>query len=249
MNVVKVGGNELDNTDFVTQLAGAVAALGEPAIVVHGGGKAIGDLQERLGLTPRKVDGLRVTDEPSLGIAQMVLSGNVNKRLVQALLQRGVQAVGLSGVDGGLLRCQKKIYMGHDLGLVGHIVEVNALILDALGQYGFTAVVSPISLGLDGAIYNVNADEAAGAIASNIGAKKVWFISNVAAVLDQDRKAIGVLTQDQASGLIENGVIRDGMLPKVRTALEVVASGVPEVIIANIDGLMHGAGTRFIRSV
>lgn len=249
MNVIKVGGNELDEPGFMSRLAEAVGDLAEPTVLVHGGGKAIGELQEKLGIPPQKIDGLRVTDEASLAVAQMVLSGSVNKRLVQALMNRGVQAIGLSGVDGGLLRCTPKRYHGHDLGLVGQITQVNTKSLETLLASGFVVVISPISLGLDGAIYNINADEAAGAIASALRVKKVWFISNVSAVLDQDRQPIEVLYHHEASRLIADGVISNGMIPKVRTALEVVASGVPEVFIADIGGLVQGAGTRFIRSI
>lgn len=249
MNVIKIGGNELDEPGFVQRLAEIVSLLPEPAIIVHGGGKAIGALQQQLGLVPQKIDGLRVTDEPSLAVAQMVLSGQVNKQIVQALLQRGVQALGISGVDAGLLRCRRKRYGQHDLGFVGEIELVNTAALEALLAAGFTLVVSPISLGTDGAIYNVNADEAAGAIAASLRARTAWFVSNVAAVLDQERRPIELLYAHEATRLIDNGAIRDGMVPKVRTALDVVSSGVDEVVITNIDGLQNGTGTRFIRSM
>ena len=249
MNLIKVGGNELDAPGFMERLSQAVAAVDGPTLIVHGGGKAIGELQEKLGIRPQKIDGLRVTDNASLDVAQMVLSGSVNKRIVQALLNAGIAAVGLSGVDGGLLRCAPKRYGDYDLGLVGQIEAVNATLLETLLASGHVVVVSPVSLGQNGAIYNVNADEAAGALAEAIAAKTVWFISNVAAVLDDNGLPIDVLYQHEAARLMENGVIRDGMIPKVQTALEVVASGVPEVFIADIDGLFERRGTRFIRSL
>lgn len=248
VEIIKVGGNELDEAGFVERLAQAVAARLGSVIIVHGGGKAIGDLQEKLGLAPKKVDGLRVTDAPSLAVAQMVLSGAVNKRIVQALLACGVQALGVSGVDAGLLRCQRKRYGTVDLGLVGEIGEVNTPALRRLLEAGFTPVISPISLGVDGAIYNVNADEAAGAIARALAAPKAWFVSNVDGVLDEERRLIAALTGEEALRLIESGAIRDGMVPKVRTAVDAVACGVAEVVITNIDGLQRGAGTRLIRS-
>lgn len=249
MNLIKVGGNELDTPGFMERLSEVIAAINGPTIVVHGGGKAIGELQEKLGIAPQKIDGLRVTDHASLEVAQMVLSGSVNKRIVQALLNAGVPAIGLSGVDGGLLRCTPKRYGDHDLGLVGEIAAVGLSLLETLLAEGYVVVVSPLSLGHNGAIYNVNADEAAGAIAAAIAPKTVWFISNVAAVLDDNGLPIDVLYQHEASRLIAQGVIRDGMIPKVQTALEVVASGVPEVFIADIDGLLERRGTRFIRSL
>lgn len=245
MEVVKIGGNEIDEPSFLPRLAQALSRLEQPVAIVHGGGRAIAGMQIRLGLEPRKVDGLRVTDDQSLQVTQMVLSGDVNKRIVQALLEHGIPAVGLSGVDGGLLRCERKRYKQQDLGWVGHIVKVERRVLDLFAGEGFTPVISPVSLGLDGAIYNVNADEAASAIAAALGAPKAWFISNVAAVLDDNGQPIDGVTADQAARLIENGAIRDGMIPKVHAALELVASGVSEVIITNIDGLRAGGGTRF----
>jgi acetylglutamate kinase len=154
----------------------------------------------------------------------------------------------MSGVDGGLLRCEKKVYQGHDLGRVGEISIVDHRILELLAKNGFTVVVSPISLGIDGLIYNVNADEAAGAIAAAVSARKVWFISNVAAVLDRKMEPMNSLTPSTAAQLIEDGTIRDGMIPKVRTALDVVSAGVAEVTIANVEGLIQGGGTRFVQA-
>jgi len=248
MNVIKVGGNELSDESFLRRLALAVASFKEQVVIVHGGGRGIAELQAKLGVATVMVDGLRVTDAQSLQIAQMALSGDANKVIVRALLEAGVQAIGLSGVDGGLLCCEKKIYGGHDLGYVGQIVQVNRRILDLMLDNAFIPVISPISLGTDGMIYNVNADEAAGAIASALAARRVWFISNVAAVLDRNNRRIDTLTPSEAFQLMEEETIRDGMVPKVRTALEAVAAGVPEVYIANLEGLVVEQGTRFIRS-
>ncbi len=249
MNIVKVGGNQLDEVGFIERFARKIAALNEPVLVVHGGGKAISELQQQLGQTPQKVEGLRVTDEQGLAVTQMVLSGSVNKRLVQALLSCGVQAVGLSGVDAGLLRCSRKRYGGRDLGLVGEVKAVNSSLLRLLLAAGYTVVVSPVSLGYDGQIYNVNADEAAGAIAGALGADCAWFISNVAAVLDAGMRPIELLYLREAQRLISEGVIRDGMTPKVRTALQVVEAGVRQAIITNVEGFENGRGTRFLRSL
>lgn len=244
--VIKIGGNELDDSSYVQRLAQAVARIVEPAVVVHGGGRAIGHMQAQLGLSPRMIDGLRVTDEPSLAVAQMVLSGDVNKRIVAAMVAQGLQALGVSGVDGGLLRCRRKQYGEHDLGLVGEITRVNTQLLSLLLSHNYTPVVSPISLGLDGVIYNVNADEAAGAVAAEIGAEKIWFISNVDAVLDAGQRPYDRLTADQTASLIAQGVIEGGMVPKVRTALRAVQSGASEAVIASLEGLLQGRGTRFV---
>lgn len=245
MDVIKIGGNEIDDPSFLPRLAQAVENMAQPVTVVHGGGRAIAGMQLKLGLEPRKIDGLRVTDEQSLQVTQMVLSGDVNKRVVQALLERGITAVGLSGVDGGLLRCEKKRYNQQDLGWVGQIVRVERRVLDLFAGEGFTPVISPVSLGLDGAIYNVNADEAAGAIAAAVGASKAWFISNVAAVLGGNGQPIAGITAAEATRLIQDGAIRDGMIPKVHAALDLVAAGISEVIITDVDGLLTGSGTRF----
>lgn len=246
MNVLKIGGNEINDPSFLPRLAQAVMTMEQPVTVVHGGGQAIAGMQTRLGLEPRKIDGLRVTDDASLQVTQMVLSGDVNKRVVQTLIAHGIPAVGLSGVDGGLLRCERKRYKDQDLGWVGNVVTVDRRLLDLFTGEGFTPVISPVSLGLDGAIYNVNADEAASAIAAAYIATKAWFISNVAAVLDDQGRSIKTISADDAGRLIESGAIRDGMIPKVHAALDLVASGVSEVIITNIDGLLTGAGTRFV---
>lgn len=244
MQVIKIGGNELGDASFREQLARAVAAIGEPVILVHGGGKAIADLQQRLGLKPQKVDGVRVTDAPSLEVAQMVLSGQTNKLLVTALLAAGVTAVGLSGVDGGLLRCRQKVHPTVDLGYVGEVVQVKVDILHTLLDRQMTPVVSPISLGMSGTqIYNVNADEAAAAIAGAVQAP-LTFISNVPGVLDAQGQLLADLTMQQTIDLIDQGVINGGMIPKVRAALQVLERQVPQARIANLAGLRAG-GTLF----
>lgn len=247
MQVLKIGGNELSDPGFLERLAGAVAGLSEPAVIVHGGGRAIADMQSRLGLQEVKVDGLRVTDAESLAISQMVLSGHANKSLVVALLAAGIQAVGISGVDGGLLRCVKKQHPKADLGYVGQVVEVYPSIIHGLVAQGMTPVISPISLGLDGQVYNVNADEAAGAIAAALEAKVLNFISNVPAVLDGQNKPIASLTTAETQLLIQEGVIRDGMVPKVQAALEVLGHGVSSSRIVDLGGLANGSGTFFSR--
>ena len=214
-------------------------------VIVHGGGRAIADMQARLGLPTVKVDGLRVTDAESLSVTQMVLSGKTNKLVVVALLAVGVQAVGISGVDGGLLRCVKKVHLSLDLGFVGQIVTVSARIVQSLLDQDVVPVISPVSLGVDGQVYNVNADEAAGAIAAALKARVLTFISNVPGVLDQDEQPIARLTTSQTEQLIQSGIIRDGMIPKVRTALEVVEQGVVGARIVNLDGLVGDFGTHF----
>jgi acetylglutamate kinase len=245
MQLLKIGGNELSDPGFLQKLAIIVARIEEPVVIVHGGGRAIADMQARLGLKTVKIDGLRVTDAESLAVSQMVLSGQANKVIVAALLAAGAQAVGLSGVDGGLLRCVKRQHPTADLGFVGQIVDVQPVILSILMGQGIIPVISPISLGLEGQVYNVNADEAAGALAAALGARVLTFISNVPAVLDQDQREITSLTPDQTEVLIQSGVIHGGMVPKVQAALAVIDQGVPSARIVNLSGLEAGSGTLF----
>jgi acetylglutamate kinase len=249
MRVLKIGGNELASPDFVALLGLNVARLleetGSPLAIVHGGGRAIADLQGRLGLETKKVNGLRVTDQASLEVAEMVLSGHSNKIVVKALLAAGVDALGVSGVDCGLLRCQKKKHPAADLGYVGEIVHVRREMLDRLMRVGVMPVISPISLGLDGQTYNVNADEAAAAVALDCGAEELVFISNVPGVL-RDGIVVSELTAGEVEDYIAAGTISGGMIPKVRSALDAVNSGVARARIVNLAGLLGGGGTAII---
>lgn len=246
MKILKIGGNELDQRGFLEELAEVVKGAGEPLLIVHGGGRAIAGLQAQLGIETVKVDGLRVTDAASLTVAQMVLSGQVNKAIVAALLAAGLDAVGLSGVDGGLLRCRKKHHPTADLGFVGEIVQVRAELIRSLMSHGLSVVLSPISLGLDGQMYNVNADEAASALALACGAELLDFVSNVPGVLCEE-KLLPSLTMVQTEQLIASGVIRDGMVPKVRAALDAINNGVPQARIINLAGLRGSGGTVFYK--
>ena len=247
--VIKIGGNEMNTPGFLEELArqigGLLAATGEPLVIVHGGGQEIATLQTRLGIEPVKVDGLRVTNAESLAVAQMVLSGHTNKAIVKAFLAAGLDAAGFSGIDGGLLRCRKKQHPTVDLGLVGRITGVRSGFLNHFAMQGIIPVISPISLGEDGQTYNVNADEAAGAIAEALGADHLDFVSNVPGVL-QDGRLLAQLTAPQANALIAGGVVNGGMIPKVQTALEALERGVPRVRIVNLAGLKGGGGTVFL---
>jgi acetylglutamate kinase len=246
MLVLKVGGNEIDDANFLAGFAGAVAAMSDAPVIVHGGGKEIADLQLKFGLAPRFVEGLRVTDDASLAIAEMVLSGRVNKRVVAALMHAGVDAIGLSGVDRGIVRVEKMQHPAGDLGRVGKIIAVRSEVLQELVARKIVPVVSPISLGDDGA-YNVNADSVACAIAGAMNAGAVVFVTNVAGVMREDR-VIPSLTTREAEALIKSQVIRGGMIPKVRAALDAIAGGARAARITNLDGLMNGSGTLFSES-
>ena len=246
--IIKIGGNEMNTPGFLEALAQQVADLtagtGEPLVIVHGGGQEIATLQSRLGIEPVKVDGLRVTDAESLAVAQMVLSGHTNKAIVRAFLAEGLDAVGFSGVDGGLLRCRKKQHPTADLGLVGEIVSVRTDFLNHFAAQGIIPVISPISLSEDGQTYNVNADEAAGAIAGAMAATTLDFVSNVPGVLHAG-SVLERLTPADADRLIAEGIVNGGMIPKVRTALDALARGVPRVRIVNLGGLCNDGGTVF----
>lgn len=243
--VLKLGGAPLD--DPAARAAFAAAVAGRPAgstVVVHGGGPLISAYQERLGLAPRKVAGLRVTDDAGLELAQMLLSGLCNERLTAALLAAGVDACGLSGVDRGLLRCRRKTVSGEDLGWVGEVTGIRREVLDLLLAAGVTPVVSPISLGEeDGHPYNVNADEAAAAVAVGLAAAELAFVADVPGVRLADGRQAAVLDRAQALALIVDGTVSGGMVPKLSAALDALARGVAAVRIVDVAGLAAGAGT------
>lgn len=245
--VIKVGGNELDDPSFVNGLVEAVKDMPEPPVLVHGGGKEIRSLQERLGLEPQYIDGMRVTDWESLAVVQMVLAGRVNKRLVAALTSKEVDAFGMSGVDRGAVKAEKLDHPAGDLGWVGRVVAVRVQVFERLLEDGITPVLSPICWGADGSMFNVNADHVALAVAQALAAETLVFVSNVPGILTDDG-LVERIASGQAEALIQQGVIAGGMIPKVRSALEAVAGGVGAVCITNLQGLTQGAGTVVVGS-
>lgn len=245
IQVLKIGGNEIDDAHFVKDLARAVKSLSEPPVLVHGGGKEIRNLQEKLGLEPRYVEGLRVTDDASLEVVQMVLAGRINKRLVAALGTEGVDAFGMSGIDRSSVKAEKLQHPSGDLGWVGRVVAVRAEVFLNMLDNGITPVLSPVCWGSDGGVFNVNADHVAEAVALALEADALVFVSNVPGVLAGDR-LLERIGRAEAEALIANGTITGGMVPKVRSALETVARGVRAVRITNLDGLRQGSGTAVI---
>jgi acetylglutamate kinase len=239
--VIKVGGNDLDEPGFLPELAGSVAAIQRerPCIVVHGGGRSINAMLDRLGIVPQYHQGQRITDEATLEITMMVLCGSVNKAITSALLDAGVDALGLSGIDRGLLTVRP--WDAH-MGRVGRVVRVNAPAILDLCRAGVLPVIAPISKGPEGA-YNVNADHAAGAVAGAVEAVYAAFVSNVAGV-QNGQGLIPHLRGSEVQALIDEGVIHGGMIPKVRAALDALAQGVGEARITNLPGLREGSGTR-----
>lgn len=246
-SLIKIGGAELENGPILDELVDALTPLLQqgPMVVVHGGGSDIARLQERLGLEPCFIEGLRVTDADCMDVAEMVLSGSVNKRLTARLVQRGVRALGMSGVDGGLLRARQLAHPKGDLGRVGEITSVDTGCLGDLIAQGFTPIVSPISLGDDGCPFNVNADHAALAIASALRAPEMVFLTNVPGVM-RDGSVLPELTAREAEEMIATGVINGGMIPKVRSALAAIEGGVAAARITDLAGLAANTGTRVI---
>lgn len=247
--VIKVGGNELDDEAFLVGLANAVQSIkdgGQFPVIVHGGGKTIAAYQERLGLPIEFLEGLRITDEPSLDVAEMVLSGLMNKRIVRALVNAEIRAAGVSGVDDGTIYVEKMWHPMGDLGRVGDIQDVDPYLLTTLIEADIVPVVSPISFGaLDAQSYNVNADHAATAIASHLKAIKLIFVSNVPGILVAGR-VVRAITARQAETWIEEEIIHGGMIPKVRSALGAVSNGVAQAVITNLAGVQEGSGTGII---
>ena len=245
MLVIKIGGNELDEPEFIDRLGEAMAALSMPAILVHGGGKEIRQLQQQLGVTPQYIKGLRVTDAVSLDIVNMVLAGRVNKRLVSSLLKSGVDAFGMSGVDRASLKAVKLEHPDGDLGQVGRVVEVRTEVFHRLIEDGTVPVLSPICYGPDGSTFNVNADHVAQAIAIAMRVEALVFVSNVPGVL-RGKKLLPHLTTAEIKRLIAENVIIDGMIPKVQSAVEAIKGGVMAVKITNLAGLEAGTGTTIV---
>lgn len=247
--VIKISGHELDDAAYLTQFAAVVAGMvnATPVIIVHGGGKSISAMQEQMGITPRHADGIRITDAASLSVVEMVLRGSVNTALVRVLINAGVDALGMSGVDRGMIRAEKMTHPHEDMGFTGRVTaaSVRAELLSNLLAQGMTPVIAPLCLSMNGAsAYNVNADHVAGAVAGAIGASRLIFLSNVPGVL-VDGALIERLTPEKVERLIADGTIYGGMIPKVRTALEALTNGVKNAVITNLERLSGSGGTVF----
>lgn len=243
LTVVKVGGALLRGEEALPAVARAVSALPGRTVVVHGGGPEITRWQERLGMAVEWRDGLRVTTPESVQIASMVLTGWTNKRIVSALLGAGQIALGMSGEDGALLEAERK--EGGRLGEVGEIVAVNQILLRALLAQGVTPVISPISRGPGGVPLNVNADEAAIAVAAALSATRLLLVSDVPGVL-VDGRVVPRLTPADSQRLMSEGAVTGGMTVKLRQALAAATAGV-EVRIGGGEILSDpGAGTRIL---
>jgi len=247
--VIKYGGHAMGEEALAASFAQDVVLLkhlGVNPVVVHGGGPQIGRMLDRLAIQSRFEDGLRVTDAPTMEVVEMVLAGSINKQIVRAITAAGGKAVGLSGADAGLLRARKTTRRARDpdshvervldLGFVGEPHAVDPTILHALlhAPEDFIPVVAPVAADASGQSYNINADTAAGALAGALGAARFMLLTDVAGVLDADRRLIRDLPRADAQKLIETKVATGGMIPKLETAIAALDQGVQGVVI--LDG-------------
>jgi acetylglutamate kinase len=255
--VVKVGGRALEDLALRRTFAEDLILLdwvGINIVVVHGGGKQVSSMLERLGIESRFVDGQRVTDEASLEVVEMVLGGHLNKELVRLVNSLGGRAVGLTGKDGGLVTARR--VTGPELGLVGEVVHVNRDVIDHLVPE-FIPILAPLAVDAEGVTLNVNADPFAAHVATALGAEKLVLMTDVEGVKDARGELIPSLTAREAREMISAGVITGGMIPKVKNALESLGHGVRKVHI--IDGRREhallleiftkaGVGTELLRA-
>jgi acetylglutamate kinase len=245
--VVKYGGHAMGDAERARDFAEDIVllkAVGINPVVVHGGGPQIGSLLKRLGIESRFVDGLRVTDAATAQVAEMVLAGSINKEIVAHIAAAGGRAVGISGKDAGLVIATKvertakdpdsAIEQAVDLGFVGEPAAVDRSIIDTLVAAGIVPVIAPVAVGNDGHTYNINADTMAGAIAGALGAARLFLLTDVAGVLSRDGALLTDLTPVHIAGLIADGTITGGMIPKLETCVAAVAAGVDAAVI--LDG-------------
>ncbi|MEM8959677.1 MAG: acetylglutamate kinase [Pseudomonadota bacterium] len=263
--VIKLGGHAMGDDRTMAAFARDVVLMKQcnvNPVIVHGGGPQIGEMLERLAIRSEFVSGLRVTDEATVEVVEMVLSGRINKRIVQAINAEGGKAVGLSGKDANLVICERatrkvrdpesRIEKVLDLGLVGRPVETHTEVLRTFLQSDFIPVLAPVGAGRDGETYNVNGDTFAGAIAGGMRAERLLLLTDVAGVKDAEGAVLTKLSRAEVEALTEEGVIAGGMIPKTQTALAALADGVGAVVI--LDGRAphavllelfteHGAGS------
>jgi acetylglutamate kinase len=235
--VIKYGGNAMIDEGLRESFAVDVVFLkyvGLRPVIVHGGGPQIGKVQKQLGLESSFVDGLRVTDDATMEVVEMVLGGQVNGEIVDLVNRGGGRAVGLTGKDGGMIAVRRKRKEGKDIGRVGEIVEVDPAPITAVAEAGFVPVVAPIGVDAAGVAHNVNADEAAGAIARALQAEKLILLTDVDGVKDSRGERVSQLSVEKARELLAEGAIREGMIPKVECCIDALCGGVARTHI--IDG-------------
>jgi acetylglutamate kinase len=238
--VIKYGGHAMTDDELRASFARDVVllkAIGVRPVVVHGGGPQIEELLQRLGQTSSFVDGRRVTDDATMEVVDMVL-GRLNREIVELVNRAGGRAVGLTGNDARMLQVRRRLVDGKDLGRVGEVIAVDPGPIRDVSAAGYVPVVAPLGVDGDGQTYNVNADEAAGAIACAFHAEKLMLLTDVEGVKDKSGKLLSRLARDEVKGLIDEGTISGGMIPKVECCLDALAGGVERTHI--IDGrILH----------
>jgi acetylglutamate kinase len=235
--VIKYGGHAMTDAELQASFAADVVLLkhiGVRPVIVHGGGPQIAATLERLGRQSTFIDGRRVTDDETMDVVEMVLGGKINRQIVELVQQAGGRAVGYTGSDGGMLRVQKKLINGQDLGRVGEVISVDPAVVTAAIRADFIPVVAPIGADAHGLSYNVNADEAAGALSAALKAEKLMLLTDVDGVLDTQGQRISELTVDECRRLIANGTIKGGMIPKMDCCVQALEGGVARTHI--VDG-------------
>ncbi len=247
--VVKFGGNAMIDEQLKQCFARDVVLLklvGMNVVVVHGGGPQIENMLSRVGKKGEFIQGMRVTDNETMEVVEMVLGGQVNKDVVNLINLAGGKAVGLTGKDGNMIRAQKLFLQNRDnpddlidIGLVGDITHVDTALISHLENGTFIPVIAPIGVGENGETYNINADVVAGKIAETLKAEKLVLLTNTPGVLDKDGKVITNVTPTQIDAMVADGTLHGGMLPKISSALEAAQSGVNSVHI--IDGRVEHA--------
>ena len=233
--VLKLGGKLFEDEELLDAFARDIALLKEVGIepvLVHGGGPQLDKMMERMGIKVEKVEGLRATDEQSMEVVEMVLCGKLNRQLVMKINLVGGKALGLSGKDGMMILAKQ--HSQSELGAVGVVEKVNSQLILQLTKSGFIPVIAPVGVDEKGAVYNINADLAAGAIAGALGAEKLILLTDVEGVKNQKGELLGSLHAGEASRMIKKGIISGGMVPKVQCCLEALRSGVNKAHI--IDG-------------
>jgi len=247
--VIKYGGNAMTDEKLKDSFARDVVLLklvGMNPVVVHGGGPQINELLDKLGKKGEFIQGMRVTDEETMDVVEMVLGGQVNKEIVNLINRHGGKAVGLTGQDGNFIRAKKLLIESNtipgemiDIGQVGDITGIDPSLIEFLDTGDFIPVIAPIGVGVDGETYNINADVVAGKLAEILGAEKLVLLTNTPGVLDKSGKLLTGLTAKEIDGLFADGTLSGGMLPKISSALDAARSGVKSVHI--IDGRVEHA--------
>ena len=267
--VIKYGGHAMENEELNASFAQDIVLLklvGINPVVVHGGGPQIDSMLDKMGITSRYVRGMRVTDQETLDIVEMVLVGKVNKEIVNMINQHGGMAVGLSGKDGGLILAKKmNVTVASangespeiiDIGMVGEIIGINPLIIESLDQNKFIPVIAPVGVGKNGETYNINADLVAGEVAEALHAEKLILMTDIEGVKDKKGVFLSTLKESQARRMIQDGIVGSGMIPKVECCINALKGGVEKTHI--LDGRVkhavlleiftkEGVGTEVVR--